>query len=251
MPSDVAERPVAFVTGASRGIGRAIALALARVGHDVGLAGRDAEALTAVADAIGKLGARASVQVGEITDPADVRRSLAAVETDLGPLEVVVNAAGVAQRALTPLEAFDLDEWDANLATNLRGTFLVCRHALAGLKARGRGAIVNVGSTGSHRSLPGNAAYAASKFGVRALHEAMAEECEGTGVRVHLVSPGPVDTAIWNAKSEPPSDALRGVMLRAEDVADVVTWLLARPPRVRIDEVIVRPRRLPRDEARF
>jgi NADP-dependent 3-hydroxy acid dehydrogenase YdfG len=65
MPSDVAERPVAFVTGASRGIGRAIALALARVGHDVGLAGRDAEALTAVADAIRKLGARASVQVGD------------------------------------------------------------------------------------------------------------------------------------------------------------------------------------------
>jgi NADP-dependent 3-hydroxy acid dehydrogenase YdfG len=251
MPFDVGERPVALVTGASRGIGRAIAVRLASSGHDVGLAGRDLGALASVAEELHGHGARVSVQAGDVADPDDVRRIVAAVESDLGPLGVVVNAAGIAQRASTPLEAFEIDEWDANIATNLRGTFLVCRHALAGLKARGRGAIVNVGSTGSHRSLPGNAAYAASKFGVRALHEALAEECEGTGVRVHLVSPGPVDTPIWNAKAVPPSDELRSVMLRPEDVADVVLWLLTRPSRVRIDEVIVRPRRLPADAARF
>jgi NADP-dependent 3-hydroxy acid dehydrogenase YdfG len=251
MPSGVADRPIALVTGSSRGIGRAVAVHLARSGYDVGLTGRDADALASVAHEVRAVGARASTHRGDVTEPDDVRRTLAAVEAGLGPLDVVVNAAGVAQRALTPLESFEIDEWDANIATNLRGAFLVCRHALAGLKERGRGAIVNIGSTGSHRSLPGNAAYAASKFGVRALHEALAEECEGTGVRVHLVSPGPVDTPIWNAKVVPPGDDLRSVMLRPEDVADVVVWLLTRPPRVRIDEVIVRPRRLPGDAARF
>jgi NADP-dependent 3-hydroxy acid dehydrogenase YdfG len=251
MPSDVGERPVAFVTGASRGIGRAVAIQLARSGHDVGLIGRDADALAIVADELRGLGSRASVQIGDVADPGTVLRMLAAVESDLGPLVVVVNAAGVAQRASTPVEAFEIDEWDANIGTNLRGTFLVCRHALVGLKARAHGVTVNIGSTGSHRSLPGNAAYAASKFGVRALHEALAEECEGSGVRVHLVSPGPVDTPIWNAKAVPPSSELRDVMLRAEDVADVIAWLLTRPVRVRIDEVIVRPRRLPGDTARF
>lgn len=251
MRSGDADRPVAYVTGASRGIGRAVALGLARSGYDVGLAGRDEAALAAVADEVRSQAARASVQAGDITEAGYVARSLDNVEADLGPLAVIVNAAGVSQRAATPIESFDVGEWDANISTNLRGTFLVCRHALRGLKDRGRGAMVNVGSTGSHRSLPGNAAYAASKFGVRALSEAMAEECEGTGVRVHLVSPGPVDTPIWNAKATPPSDTLRGVMLRPEDVADVVLWLLSRPPRVRIDEVIVRPRRLPDDAARF
>jgi NADP-dependent 3-hydroxy acid dehydrogenase YdfG len=251
MPSGVAGRPIAFVTGASRGIGRAVALSLASSGHDLGIAGRDADALAAVAEEVLGQGARVSIQTGDVADPGDVRRMLTAVEADLGPLGVVVNAAGIAQRSLTPLESFEIHEWDANIATNLRGAFLVCRHALAGLKDRGRGAIVNVGSTGSHRSLPGNAAYAASKFGVRALHESLVEECEGTGVRVHLVSPGPVDTPIWNAKAVPPSDELRNVMLRPQDVADVVVWLLTRPPRVRIDEVIVRPRRLPDDAARF
>jgi len=251
MRSGDAERPVAYVTGASRGIGRAIALRLGQSGYDVGLAGRDEAALAVVADEVRAHAVRVSVQAGNIGEAGYVARSLATVEAELGPLAVVVNAAGVSQRAATPLEAFDLYEWDENLSTNLRGTFLVCRYALVGFKDRGRGAIVNIGSTGSHRSLPGNAAYAASKFGVRALNEAMAEECEGTGVRVHLVSPGPVDTPIWNAKATPPSDELRGVMLQAEDVADVVAWLLSRPPRVRIDEVIVRPRRLPGDSARF
>ncbi len=247
MPSGAegAHPPPAFVTGASSGIGAAVALALADAGHPVAIVGRDSDRLEAVRREVEERGGRAHVQRVELRDGAAVEGAVDASERELGPIGVVVNAAGIAQRALTPLESFDTEEWRANVDTNLHATYFVCRSVVGRLKGRGRGAIVNVGSTGSHRSLPGNAAYAASKFAVRALTEALAEECEGSGVRVHLVSPGPVDTAIWNAKVELPSDAFRSTMLRSEDVADVVLWLLARPDRVRIDEVMMRPRRLP------
>ncbi len=239
----------ALVTGASSGIGAAVAVALAEVGHPVALFGRDRERLDRIAARVEAAGAPAHVAAVDLRDGAALATAIDAAEAALGTLGVVVNAAGIAQRAPTPLETFDTDEWYANIDTNLHGTYLVCRALIGRFKARGAGAIVNIGSTGSHRSMPGNAAYAASKFAVRALTEALVEECEGSGVHVHLVSPGPVDTAIWNAKDELPSDAFRGTMLRPRDIADIVLWLLSRPARVRIDEVLVRPRRLPDDPA--
>lgn len=250
MPSaaDRPAAPVALVTGASSGIGAAIARALAGERHAVGLLGRDEGRLAAVAADVAAMGVDARTAVADLRDGASVGAAIDEIEAALGPIDVVVNAAGIAQRALTPLASFDTDEWYANIDTNLHGTYLVCRATIGRMIQRGSGAIVNVGSTGAHRSLPGNAAYAASKFAVRALTEALAAECEGTGVRVHLVSPGPVDTAIWNAKTEAVSEGFRRTMLRPEDIADIVLWLLARPARVRIDEVLVRPRRLPGEE---
>lgn len=247
MPSvaDVSSKSVAIVTGASSGIGAAVARALAGEGHSVGLLGRDEARLRNVAANIEKSGVASHAVVTDIRHMAEVQTAVDTIETTLGPIGVVVNAAGIAQRALNTLDNFDTSEWYANVDTNLHGTYLVCRTLVGRLKARGGGAILNVGSTGAHRSLPGNAAYAASKFAVRALTEALVEECEGTGVRVHLVSPGPVDTAIWNAKTEAPSEHFRSTMLRPEDIAEIIVWLLSRPARVRIDEVIVRPRSLP------
>ena len=162
-------------------------------------------------------------------------------EEELGPIDILINSAGVSQSGKEYLENINSQAWDLNLETNLRGTYLTCHHLIGAMKARGRGTIVNIGSTGAHRCLPGNTAYSASKFAVRALTEGLAEECDGTGVRVHLISPGPVDTNIWDKKINPPELEEREHMLRADDIADIALWLISRPAHIRIDEIIVRP----------
>lgn len=232
---------VALVTGASSGIGRAIAKRLAQDGCAVGLVGRDARRLQAVADEIRPLGTPVTVAVADVRKEEDVVRAIEAVEQALGPVDIAVNSAGVSLPEFRPVERLSPAQWQEMVEINLHGTYYVCHHVVGGMKARGRGAIVNVGSTAAHRCLPGNTPYAASKYGVRALTEGLAEECDGTGVRVFLVSPGPVDTPIWDKKSEPVDAAWRAELLKPEDIAEIVSWWLHLPPRVRIDEILVRP----------
>lgn len=263
-------RQVAFVTGASSGIGRAIAVRLAQDGCDVGLVGRDPGRLREVAEEIRSLGARAGtraagtrapetgtpgtraagnrvVGVRAVTAVADVRkeedvvRAIQTVQEELGPIDIAVNSAGISLPEFRDVEHLSPAQWQEMIEINLHGTYYVCHHLVPQMKKRRKGAIVNVGSTAAHRCLPGNTAYAASKYGVRALTEGLAEECDGTGVRVFLVSPGPVDTPIWDKKSEPVDQAWRAELLRPEDIAEIVSWWLHLPPRVRIDEILVRP----------
>lgn len=186
---------VAIITGASRGIGRAAALAFATEGAAVVLAARDVEALTETADAIVAMGGRALVVATDVAREEDVAALFATTEAAYGPVTILVNAAGaVANR---PFAEIDTATWDAVLDTNLRGTFLCCRAAFRSMQAHGGGVIVNFSSLSGVpkvEKFPGMSAYIVSKFGVAGLSEILAVEGRPHNIRVIAVSPGAVDT---------------------------------------------------------
>jgi 3-oxoacyl-[acyl-carrier protein] reductase len=194
-PSHTLAGQVAIITGASRGIGRAAAFAFAAEGASVVLAARDANALTATADAIVAAGGRALAVATDVASEADVAALFAATEATYGPVTILVTAAGaVANR---PFAEMDTATWDAVVNTNLRGTFLCCRAAFQAMQAHDGGVIVNFSSLSGVpkvEKFPGMSAYIVSKFGVAGLSEILAVEGRPHNIRVIAVSPGAVDT---------------------------------------------------------
>jgi 3-oxoacyl-[acyl-carrier protein] reductase len=183
---------VVLVTGAGRGIGRAVARAFAFEGAKVALVGRTKKSLTEVQKELKELGAASAVLPGDVSDEGDVSRVVAAAEQQLGPVDVLVNNAGVF--ATAPVEKMDALVFDRVLAVNLRGPFLMSRAVLPGMKARRRGHVVNVASTAGRRGFAGGGAYCASKFGLAGLSESMMYEARTSDVRVSVVYPSTVAT---------------------------------------------------------
>jgi clavulanate-9-aldehyde reducatase len=223
------EGRLALVTGASRGIGGAIAVALRGAGARVVRVARSLPS----GDGFDDLPA-------DLTDPPQVE-AVAARVRERGPPDIVVSGAG--GFLLRPLEETTLADFDAQVALNLRAAFAVARAFLPMLRAGGRGCFVTIGSVADHTGLPGNAAYAASKYGLRGLHETLLAEYRGTGVRLTLVSPGPTDTAIWDPFDPDHREGFprRADMLRPADVADAVVFVATRPPHVVIDWLRIGP----------
>jgi 3-oxoacyl-[acyl-carrier protein] reductase len=183
---------VVLVTGAGRGIGRAVALAFAREGSKVALIGRTKKNLVDVARELREIDAPSAVLPGDVSDEGVVSRVVAAAEQQLGPVDVLVNNAGVFVAA--PVEKMDTLVFDRVIAVNLRGPFLMSRAVLPGMKSRRRGHIVNVSSTAGRRGYAGGGAYCASKFGLVGLSEAMMYEARTSDVRVSVVYPSTVAT---------------------------------------------------------
>jgi NADP-dependent 3-hydroxy acid dehydrogenase YdfG len=229
------EGRVAIVTGASSGIGANAAQALAAAGLAVYGLSRT-----------GATGAPFVHVPCDVRDSTAVAAAVAQVMGKAGRIDVVVNAAGVSLPEPRETEAVDDELWRSVLDTNLDGTFYVCRAVLPAMKKAGRGYIINILSTASFRANAANGPYSASKYGARALTESLAAELKGTGVRVTSISPGPVDTHIWNHKVKPPTDQDRGLMLQAADISQIALFLLGLPDRVLIDNITVTPAFWPR-----
>lgn len=183
---------VAVVTGASRGLGKAIAASLSSAGARIALVARDLEALHETAGNLRAAGGEAEVFEADVTDEAQVRRIEAAILARFGHVDILVNNAGMNIRK--HVEEFPLDEWERVLRTNLTSAFLMCRSFIPQMKGSGYGRIINLTSTMSHVSMPARAAYSASKFGLLGLTKALALEVAGEGISVVAVSPGPFAT---------------------------------------------------------
>lgn len=225
----------ALVTGASRGIGLAVARALAGAGAWVGMVARTEADL-----------ARAAREVGghpipaDVTSPAAVHGLAGYVTELLGDTpDILVNSAGAF--SLSPLAETDPESFERQLAVNLRGPFLLIRAFLPLMLQRRAGHIVNLGSVAGRSAFPENGAYSASKFGLRGMHEVLVQEIRGTGVRATLVEPGATDTPLWDPIDPDARDDLpsRGQMLSPDDVARAVLFAAAQPRGVEIPLIAV------------
>ncbi len=215
---------LALVTGASRGIGAATAEALRNAGARVVRVSRTLQATPGYLDF-----------PADLTQPEQVEALAAWLESVGIPDVVVSNAGGF---LLRPLAETSVADFDAQVAINLRAPFALARAFLPRMRASGRGGCyISVGSVADHVGFPENAAYAASKYGLRGLHETLLAEYRGSGVRLTLVSPGPTDTAVWDPFDPdhragfPP----RARMLRPADVAEAILFVATRPSHVLID----------------
>src|ERR1700687_4890450 len=229
---------VALVTGASRGIGRAIAQRLATLGASVGICGRDRAALANSAEALGKTGVRVFYAVADVTRSTDIASLVAETEAALGPITILVNNAGIG--LFGPAHEKTEEEWDRVHNSNLKSVFLVSRAVVPSMIRRGTGDIINISSLAGKSTFANGGIYCASKWGVIGLSGCMAEDLRDHGIRVSVICPGSTATEFSGRAPKDPSRALG-----PEDVAHAVETIVTQGPRSVISEVQVRPLRKP------
>jgi NAD(P)-dependent dehydrogenase (short-subunit alcohol dehydrogenase family) len=221
-----------LLTGGGGGLGSAMAMGLAKAGAAVAVTDIDADRARGVARAVEAAGGRAVTERLDVTDPEDVERVVEAVALALGPIDGLVNAAGITRRG--PAADFPRADWDRVLAVNLTGTFLCCQAAGRRMVARGRGAIVNLASIAGHIGLPGTIAYIAAKGGVVMLTRGLAVEWAPHGVRVNALAPSWFATDMGNLIDREPEYRDRvlrrvplGRMGRPEELIGATVFLLS------------------------
>lgn len=225
----------ALISGASRGIGLEIARALTGAGMQIAMLARSERALRARAAEIGALAVPFSC---DVADADAVRRVAERVATLFGGApDAIVNNAGLFR--LATVELTDPRDFQAAIDVNLVAPFLLVHAFLAAMRSRRSGHVVTIGSIADRATFPENGAYAASKFGLRALHEVLRAELRGSGIRATLVSPGPVNTTLWDAidPAKHPGFTPPIQMLPAAAVAEAVRYALSQPADVNVDEL--------------
>ena len=235
---------IALITGGSSGIGRAIAVDLAKLGMKVAVTARRSVALEETVAAIENVGASALALWGDQRDPAVNRRFFTELAARWGPPDVLINNAGtLGARAL--LEG-DWDEIQSALDLNIRASLLCMREAAAAMQGKAEGAIINLSSMTGHRVVPGTPAlYAATKHALRLLTDGVRNELAARGgiIKVALISPGLVDTP-WHRKSGgllQQQSTYPYPPLEPADIASAVRYILAAPPGVQVCDILLRP----------
>ena len=228
---------VVLVTGGGSGVGAATARLCAAEGAKVAIAGRDeAKLRAAVADLPGVF-----AKGCDVTDPAAVADLVAAVTAALGPVDILVNNAGTNLKA-RKMRELTIDDWNKLVRTNLDGAFYCIKAVLPSMIARQDGVIVNVNSISGKRPYPlAGAGYAAGKFGLHALAGCLANEELESGIRVSSIYPGEIDTPILEARPTPVSKEQREKILKPEDVAAAILFVVTLPKHVSVPELIIKP----------
>jgi NAD(P)-dependent dehydrogenase (short-subunit alcohol dehydrogenase family) len=229
--------PIALVTGATLGIGRATAFALGRAGYQVGVCARTAAPVDQLLQDLRAEGIQAAGRAADVSSPADVQGLVALVSRSLGPIDTLINNAGIAR--LRPFAELTLDDWDATMATNLRSLYLVTREVLPGMRSRKHGFIVNVASLAGKNAFVGGTAYVASKHAVLGFSRTLMLEVRKEGVRVLAICPGSVDTPLMKDQTvlTPRFDSIHP----PEDVAQAILDALRMPARAMVSEFDLRP----------
>ncbi len=227
---------VAVVTGAGRGIGRAVAATFAREGAFVVLAARSAREIAAVQRDIEAAGGRALAVATDVRQEPAVAALVTRALAEGGRIDCLVTAAGMA--AFGPVADAKTADWDQLMAVNLRGVFLCCRAVLPAMTAQRRGTIINIGSVVTSRTLPGSGAYTAAKYGLLGFSRVLAEEMRAHGVRVGVLSAGATDTPLWDVVPQPPDRAL---MLKPDQIAEAALLMAALAPGAALEELTLLP----------
>jgi len=233
---------VVLITGASSGIGRACARAFAREGCRLILAARRGERLAALASELSVPTLRLAL---DVRDKDAVERNLGTLPGEWAEVEILVNNAGLS-RGLEPLDQGDPSGFEEMIDTNLKGVLWVTRALLPGMRARGRGQVINIGSVAGRQVYPGGAVYCATKHALAAVTQGLRLDLNGTGIRVATVDPGMVETEFSLVRFRGDRERADRVYqafppLSPEDVAEAVLFCATRPPHVNVSEILLMP----------
>ena len=235
----------ALVTGASSGIGEATALALAAEGAAVAVSGRRTDLLESLAKRITDGGGTAKAITADVSVEEQAREMVAGANTALGRLDILVNNAGV--MLLGPIAHADTEDWRRMIETNVLGLMYATHAALPLMRAQGSGHVVNVSSVAGRTARAGAGVYNASKWGVGAFSESLRQEVYKDKIRVTIIEPGAVATElthhITNAEAKQQIEQFVGNMtpLESEDIAAAIVYAVTQPPRVSVNEILIRP----------
>jgi 3-oxoacyl-[acyl-carrier protein] reductase len=230
---------VAIVTGAGRGIGKAVSLSLAQAGCRVVLAARTRQQIEAVQEEIRAKGGHALAVPTDLTLDDDIERLVETSQTNCGMVDILINNAGWGKRA--PVASANVTDWDRTFRLNLRAPMMLAKALLPNMIARREGAVINIGSVSGKSGEANGAAYSASKFGLIGFTQSLYEEVREHGIKVAVILPGFVDTPLI-----PPNRQLdRTKMIQADDIAQTVIFVLTSPATCCPVEITVRPQRTP------